>query len=575
MAVRPRRIGAWLESLPKANPLESGQQMHQALYAQNRVTLNEDNRLSIMELYCSPVMRVTETLQDNYERAPLPVSDRNRSLASFVNRILSEMANGYKIVAKDLISNGKFQSDFADIILSMQRAVYYLGQMLINAYLVYLPAPHGVWSELHKLYRFGEQHNLDNLPVAQDAFGSQDEIATISDAYLTLLMLAASDPYSLMQGECKQLHRMLHNWVGTIEIRKKIPKKLDLGQFLVSLESDSPPIPLSKVTDVEFDPVIRVINGFDAIKGLHAVMKRLEKAQIESATIANRSATDLGHIELLRRVGRNWSGTSIRRQSTRTGNLSDISICIGINAIHYFANGEKPFKSPENGPDGPESVNSKKEDLPTGVVSLDRKEAYIDLADAPNKSGEIEPRSVESMAENLVNSEDSRDWRDLRAYRMQACNATDESAGGLRILVPEESEIRVKPGDLLGIRFSSSADLQVGVVRSLRNRDDGILELGTELLSPQLFSMAVKRLSLDGDRRLPYFQGLLLPGNRRLQQPESVVVPVGTYQPGQKLSVVLSGGMIKEITPRRWLERAGTFDQLTVSRDSSTVANVA
>jgi len=572
MAVRPRRIGLWLDSLPKANPRESGQQMHQALYAQNRVSLNEDNRLSIMELYCNPVMRVAAALQNEYERASIPLSDRNRSLASFVNRLLSEMANGYKIVAKDLIANGKFQSSYSDVILSIHRAVNFLGQMLVNAYLVYLPAPHGVWSELHKLYRFAEQHGLDNVPVPMDGDGLHDELVTISDTYVGLLMLAAADPYALLQGDCKQLHRLLINWVNTIEIRKKIPKELDLGHFIVSLESDSPPIPMSKVTDVEADPALRVINGFDAIKEVHALMKRLEDAQIESVATSNRTTIEMGHVDLLRRVGKSWSGTNIRRQSTRTENLSDISICIGINAIHYFASGEKPFKSPDSG-----STDSKTKPETKRVVGVDHKEAYIDLADAPNRSGEIEPRSVESLDRTQSDSEDTQDWRNLHTYHLQDCSATDESAGGLRVLVPEESQIKVKPGDLLGIRFSNSMEWQAGMVRSLRNRDDGVLELGTELLSPQLFPIAVKSISLDGGRGSPYFQGLLLPGNRRLQQPESMVVPVGTYQSGQKLSVVLSDELAKMITPLRWLERAGTFDQLlTVSQNtSSSVASVA
>ena len=563
MVVRPRRIGVWLDSLSETDPRDKGQQMHQALYAQNRVALNVENRLSIMELYCDSVMQVTEMLQNSYERAPLPLSDRNRSLASFVNRIYSEMANGYKIVAKDLIANGKFQSGLSDVILSMHRATYYLGQMLINAYIVYLPSPEGVWSELHKLYRFAEQYNLKNLPTTMDALGLQDDMVTISDTYLELVMLATSDPYSLMQGDCKQLHSMLRNWVATIEIHRKTPKEPDFGHFVVSLESDLPPVSMGKVTDIGTNPALRFINGFDAIKEVHAVMKRPEDTQMETVTISNEfSALDTGHTELLRRVGRIWSGTGIRRQSTRTENPSEISICIGVNAIHYFVSGEQQFKSPESGEKSGISKVKKSDDLATGDKPRNHDEAFIDLADRPNGSGEIEPRSVGSLAQKPEINDDFQDWRELHNYRMQSCSAVDQSAGGLRVFIGEESEARVKPGDLLGIKFSISVDMQVGVVRSLRYSEEGVLELGAELLSPSPIPIAVRSTPQNGDQGLPYFQGLLLPGNRRLQQPQTMVIPVGTYQSGQNLSVALADGSVKEIVPRRWLECAATFDQL-------------
>src|SRR4030042_100712 len=51
----PTEAGAWLAALPLADSVQSAQQIYQALFTLNRMPLEADDRLVLMELYRKPV----------------------------------------------------------------------------------------------------------------------------------------------------------------------------------------------------------------------------------------------------------------------------------------------------------------------------------------------------------------------------------------------------------------------------------------------------------------------------------------------------------------------------------------
>jgi hypothetical protein len=80
-------------------------------------------------------------------------------------------------------------------------------------------------------------------------------------------------------------------------------------------------------------------------------------------------------------------------------------------------------------------------------------------------------------------------------------------------------------------------------------------------LAPAFHPVAVKR-KVAGDK---FFQALLLPGSRSLKQPQSLLVPRGAYQAGEKLILTDQQGEQHEVSPMRVLERTGSYDQLLVA----------
>ena len=62
-----------------------------------------------------------------------------------------------------------------------------------------------------------------------------------------------------------------------------------------------------------------------------------------------------------------------------------------------------------------------------------------------------------------------------------------------------------------------------------------------------------------------YFQGLLLPGNRALRQPESLLIPRGTCKKGEKLVLSSSEREENVVSPLYLLDRTGSYDQLLIA----------
>ena len=62
-----------------------------------------------------------------------------------------------------------------------------------------------------------------------------------------------------------------------------------------------------------------------------------------------------------------------------------------------------------------------------------------------------------------------------------------------------------------------------------------------------------------------FFQGLLLPGNRALRQPESLLVPRGMHNPGETLALSDREREETTVSPLYLLDRTGSYDQLLIT----------
>ncbi|MDH3639246.1 MAG: hypothetical protein OES09_12415, partial [Gammaproteobacteria bacterium] len=275
--VRPRRVEEWLESLPRADARECAQLLYQALYSQNRIALESKNRLVLMELYRQPVSFVVDSLQRTYRLTSFPLSERERQLVDFVRQLLTELGNGYKIVANDLLREGRKKSHHSELITSIQRAIHFLGRVLLNSYQAYVACPQGVWREIHQLYQYAESNDLLNYPVAAEDTVTQDGLATVTETYQRLLIVSAANPYGLLQGECVRLYDSIPLWEGEAEIGLTPPVVESAGRFVVDLHSDIPPVPVDKTSARVGSDNLRFVNLIEVVRDIHRMLKGLEK----------------------------------------------------------------------------------------------------------------------------------------------------------------------------------------------------------------------------------------------------------------------------------------------------------
>ncbi|MDH3468714.1 MAG: hypothetical protein OES26_22945, partial [Gammaproteobacteria bacterium] len=301
LEIRTRRVEAWLQSVSQAKPSKAAEQIHQTLFTQNRINLEPENRLRIVETFRDPVMEIVAALQQGLQTAPHPLSDRHFRHVVLVDALLEEMANGYKLVAVQTGGAKRTKSRQADLIVSIQRAISLLSYGFFNAYIGYTTVPRGRWHEIHELYRFAEAEGLRKRPVT--AGSAPEATPTINDSYTEALLIAACNPYGLLQGDCMRLRRLLGDCFSYAELGDGRDVGDDtVGRFAIDLGSDMPPIPMHK-KDLPAEADMGGIRVLNALSLLREVHQRTMATMIADGTDVADTELDL---DLLRRVSKVW-----------------------------------------------------------------------------------------------------------------------------------------------------------------------------------------------------------------------------------------------------------------------------
>jgi hypothetical protein len=144
----------------------------------------------------------------------------------------------------------------------------------------------------------------------------------------------------------------------------------------------------------------------------------------------------------------------------------------------------------------------------------------------------------------------------IRSSRWQILNI---SATGMSVRRHPTAERNIRIGHLLGIKGKSENHWSIGIVRwaSCGTRDR--LDMGLELIAPGAESATLR---LNGS---PLEEGvLLLPAISGVKQPQTIIAPIGTFEPA--LNLVLSVGAVKHhILITKLVERSHYFERIQFS----------
>ena len=518
----PAEAEAWLAALPLTDSVQAAQQIYQALFTLNRMPLKLDNRLVLMELYRKPVAAVAAGLQPHFARLALPLKPRLKQLADFLCQLHMEMAYGYKHVLKAGLDERKpWESDA--ILLALERAIRYLGEVLLRSYQVYMPSPPGVWKEIHSFYRYAEQHKQEHRLLVIDGL---EDGTTVTRAYLQALLLGLCGPYQLPQNECHQVNAFLDRWGQKAKMISAIQTVNPVGHFLIDFEADHPAAPFPRDVSLQPAPMLRALNAIELARVVHDFNKRLQKGESPRVLGLGFECVGAACVDSLKRMLRFW-GLAGRRQFSRHHSLQPLSLCVGINAVHFFCDGQRPFTPPQ-----------------TSVAVPER------AAEPPDRFA----LEAESQEERPVTAPLPELFRVDSRWQVR-----DESAGGLSLARSGEAGIPVRVGDVIGIQNSALNQWRIGVVRWVKSADTQHVEMGVEMLAPHARPLAVRPA---GTHVVPYSQALLLPPIEALHQPATLLVARGTCQPGEDIEIADSESPPRRVRVLTVVERNGAFAQV-------------
>lgn len=519
---QPDETASWLASLPMADNVQIAQQLYQALFTLNRMPLDADERLVLMELYRKPVSVAASGLQTHFVRLSLPLRPRLKQLADFLCLLHMEMAYGYKHVLKaELDGHDPWESDA--FLLALERSIRYLGEVLLRSYQMYMPAPPGVWKEIHGFYYYAEQHDqaLRRLVV-----NSHEEETTVTKSYLQTLLLGLCGPYQLPQNECHQVNAFLARWGMKAEIGPANRVNDPAGCFLIDFNADHPGIPIPRDVPLNSAPALRILNAIELARLTHEFSKRLQKGESPSTLGLGFECVGAACIDTLKRMLRFW-GLAGRRQFSRRQSPKSLSICVGLNAIHFFCDEERPFTQPQ--------------------ASVPTPEQAVALPD--RFSLEEEPEAELNVTAPLP---------DL--YRVDSrWQVRDESARGYSLARSGEAGIPVRVGDVVGILNPELNQWRIGVVRWVKSPNPQHVDIGVEMVAPHARPLAVRPA---GTSAVPYGQALLLPAVEALRQPATLLVAPGTCRPGEDIEITEHESPSRRVRVLKLAERSNAFSQV-------------
>jgi hypothetical protein len=478
----PKSVKAWLVSLPPANLLETSRAIFDALTTLNRVKLDDDARLKLLENYKVAVDLLEAPLEAAYTSAALPAKEKSKQTGTLARNLQLELANGYKLVLLDRLS---VRFSFGN------RQIPELIQTLFGIYLKlmwiccksYMPVPEGVWAEVHALFHHAIQHKLIDQPDADHP------IKTIGGLYKQMLLLALSDPYRFHPVEQDKINDLIKSYGAAAQFQPLGNTPNPAGFFLIRLDSDSPPSFLGqRPFDVQATAAI-LLDTMEMAKHLH---KALHAVELKLGAASDKAKAQ-AWIDLLRRVTRQWS-IAPKRVFQRIRTNSNVEVAGGLRLAAYYLNGAQPLLQPM-------------------VLS----DPIVDAADPITTSG--------------------------ASYNAPDCwVVVNESPGGYALHmepIPQNCVYRV--GDIVGLRAEGQDVWMIACVRWLQTVTDGnAIEIGVQVLAPK-GQAAMFRPTIANQETT--FQGcLILPEVPAIKQSRLIVAPRGTFSPMRELSIFTSEG---------------------------------
>jgi hypothetical protein len=585
---RPRAVENWVKTLPRADVGETARRVYKGLHEMNRVRVPDNDRFRIAELLREPVNFLAMSLKKHYIGLPLPLPRKKQKIALLARELQAEMAIAYKIIIESHLSATDPRGDGKSLTIAIHRAIYYLSEVLLRCYQMYLPAPTNVWREIHGLYCYAVEKHL-HYTVVKDQIGERHHNDTsINELYKQVVLMALAGPYRLRQSEIETLHGILVQWSPHTQINEITDPEQQTGMCSLNLVSDDPPGYLTLCSDANMSHC-RVM---DTVELINTVGAYVAQGTAVTAPGALGKANKLG-VDLLRRLVLTWGGMA-KRNFSRTAKNSQILVTLGIDSIHYFirSGSTQDIEKRIDAIDRPAPTeNAVPAAAPPATKTLDL--LPIDSAVTHKPGGGTHFATRSRFAAKQVFTPSQPDLRkkdqwnplfkldtpqyeqgpdtaadgaiaapdDEAHYDSYVCTAVNESAGGfclvwMPIADTNAASLNALVGEIIGMQEideENKSRWTIGVIRWMKSRDGRQLELGVQKLAPYALAAGVTHDRGGQD----FYRSLVLPEIRGASQPVTIIAP-NFYDPDTMLTLAVEGER-KSIRLVKLLETTGAF----------------
>lgn len=510
----PQKINQSLANLKATSPVEIATYLHTELEILNRQKISPSHRMQALDSYRPLLMNTVQTLAEDYCMSALPLNDRAKQSVGIIESLLLELGYGYKLSLVDLQNQLIRLGTDKSSAHAIQCAMHAIAEHALVYYQTYVNPPHHIWSDLHQLYfcavQLGIQHdNIQQAYLATEKIepgtASACPITSIDNTYKHALLMSLAESQHLSQKDMTLIARYLAHHVSHAQITAITTLKNASGAFIISLDSNSPPVPYSKQKSAPNPVTDILLQTIDLVRTMHQDLGKLQNHQFPSGGSIPNNADYEDYIQLLTYLIKNW-GIMPKRIFNRSLKKNEIKLTSGIVAIHRISN-EKFTANNSND-----------------------KELIAEL----NK---LRPASA-------------------RPSRWQSLNI---SATGILLRRHHTAEKNIRVGGLIGVKAENDIHWSIGFVRWANCGKRDRLDIGVQLLAPQAQATLANINDINKDEPV-----LLLPAIPAMKQVATIVAPKGTYTPARQLTLSIND-QTQQIMLTKLIERSYDVEHIQYS----------
>jgi cyclic-di-GMP-binding protein len=508
----------WIHGLPLTQVDQVSAIFYTALPELSRVKANWELRLAMLETVRTPLHHCMEGLSKRYLNQPLIMPETAVKTATIAQALQKHLLNAYLVVVRDLCQNPKDKEHH--LALAISRALTCIGYLLVRSFQLYLPPAEYLWKTAHSLFLIAEKTDVSD-ETCVDPLLAQTHHASPGQAYIRILLLAASRPNQLRQEEIQQVFTLLE---GLSHLVKVYPLESDdTENSLIALtHSDLAPLFISKAKQAEMN-----LTGAYELDNTLVIQRLKEMAQINPEENQEQKVTP-SVLEHLQTAWKQQTQRSFPRQVTRL----NIDVIVGIINIHFHLSGEIPFQvflQQENNVIGSESSPFAKRGVQLKSVEQE---------DDPWN----DPFDIKGMTTKSTSTiEDRIRQQALDQYQGQhliySIPLIDKSPGGYGLEWHGDIPIQVKTGEAIALRENNRPNWILGVIR-WAHQIKGATQLGVQILSPKATPVGIALIHRTGGFT-EYLRGLQIPELRAINQPTSLITNAVTFHENSKVKLFM------------------------------------
>ena len=561
----PKHFRRLVESLPLGDVGQLSKNIHTLLTQMNGLDLAVASRVANLEALLGPLQFVLAALDKGFVREMPPLGKRPALMAETREMLCTLVVQAYKVVLdqyhhESIAGQLLHKSNRA---LALHRVLYFLGQILLQSYQLYRPAPAFLWREIHGIHRYAVDQKLDRRLVENEESDLAPQ-GSVGDLYKQILLLSLAGPQRLMQGEVSHVYKALAQWSSRTRLNDLGRSNGGDGHFLVDIGVDEPP----RMRGAERDK--QVLKGWileTSELSVH-LASELEQTEALHGVMRPREKPDRLSPDLLARLMLTW-GVGARRVDERDETQGEVSLICGLEAIYNAAGGEalqKAAASPGAFTASKQSRHSgkqkKEQGVPRGSLEADEFVIHDDpelmrIRHAIEQSNDPATRSI--FLDNPPPVSKPPEPAPVIRPVLRTCPVFNESGGGYHLGWTSGQEEQISVGELVAVASRDPAAkglLRLGVIRWMRAERPDLIDFGVELFSGEITPVIFTR-QWGRHRQKGEWPGLLL--QRSEEDPTLITSPFYT-EPEDK-TWITRGGEKRQVMLSREIEASASFIQ--------------